>query len=291
MTSSLSNTSFRYNADWWLTVVTRAAAVLSAAVVLMVIAFVVIESVPALRRIGMTRFIHDDSWHPLSDQFNLLPMIVATLVSTAGATLIAMPLGICSAVFGCFYASGMVERWHRRLIELQAGIPSVVFGLWGLVVLVPLLAPLGGSGQSLLAATLILSLMILPLIALTARAALSAVPPELIAGGAALGLGRRAIVIQIALPAARGGIASGLLLAMTRAMGETMAVVMVAGNVVQMPDSIVSPVRTLTGNMALEMGYATSAHRSVLFVSGLVLLLAVLVLVVIAERIGVRRHG
>ena len=198
MTSSLSNTSFRSNADWWLTVVTRVAAVLSAAVVLMIIVFIVIESVPALQRIGVTRFISDDSWHPLSDQFNLLPMIVATLVSTAGATLIATPLGICSAVFGQFYAPTIVERWHRRLIELQAGIPSVVFGLWGLVVLVPLLAPLGGSGQSLLAATLILSLMILPLIALTASTSLSAVPPELIAGGAALGLGRRAIVMQIA---------------------------------------------------------------------------------------------
>jgi len=149
-----------------------------------------------------------------------------------------------------------------------------------------LLAPLGGSGQSLLAATLVLSLMIVPTIALTSHSALSSVPHELIAGGAALGLQRWAIVWRIALPAGKAGIKTGLLLATCRALGETMAVLMLAGNVPRMPDSVVSPIRTLTANIALEMGYATSEHRAILFVSGLVLLSVVSLFVLVIDFVG-----
>jgi phosphate transport system permease protein len=148
-----------------------------------------------------------------------------------------------------------------------------------------MLARLGGSGQSLLAATLVLALMILPTIALTSSAALRSVPREQIEGAAALGLERWAIAVRVALPAARGGVVAGLVLAASRAVGETMAVVMLAGNVPQLPSSLVSPVRTLTGNIALEMGYATESHRAVLFVSGLVLLGTVLAAVILAEII------
>jgi phosphate transport system permease protein len=220
----------------------------------------------------------------LSERFNLLPMVVGTCLTTLGAMVLAGPLGIASALFGVFYAPPGLARWYRRLVELLAGIPSVVYGLWGLVVLVPWLGRWGGSGQSLLAATLVLALMILPMVALTSAAALSAVPAETIRGGAALGLGRRAIACRIAIPAARGGIFAGLLLATARALGETMAVVMLSGNVPQWPKSFLSPVRTLTGNIALEMGYATSAHRSILFVSGLALLGLVGLLVAVADR-------
>lgn len=287
MILSPRNILSRSSADRWLTWTTRGCAVIAAAIVLLVVLFLAVEAWPALRSIGVVRFFTDTSWHPLSDRFNLAPMLAATALSSVGAILIAAPLGVCSAVFSRFYAPPIVARWHRRLIELLAGIPSVVYGLWGLVVLVPILAQLGGSGQSLLAATLILALMILPTIALTADAALSAVPPEQLQGGAALGLGRWANIRRIALPAARGGIGAGLLLAAARAVGETMAVLMVAGNVVEMPESILDPVRTLTANIALEMGYATAEHRAVLFVSGLMLMgavgLAVLIAAVVQE--------
>lgn len=286
MISSSPNTSFPFNADRWLAMITRTCAVLSAIVVLLVVTFLAIESWPAVQQVGFRRFVTDASWHPLSGLFNLLPMIVGTALTTIGALLIAVPLGISSAVFGRFYAPSGIAILHRRAVELLAGVPSVVFGLWGLVVLVPLLAPLGGSGQSLLAATLVLSLMILPTIALTSQSALHAVPNQLIAGGAALGLQRWAIAWRIALPAGKPGIKTGLLLATCRAMGETMAVLMLAGNVAKIPDSIVSPIRTLTANVALEMGYATSEHRAILFVSGLVLMSVVGTVVLLVDFAG-----
>jgi len=280
--------SSRSGADRWLAWTTRACAALAAAVVLLVVAFLAIEAMPALRRIGLSRFFTDASWHPLSDRFNLVPMLTATALSTLGAMCLAAPLGICSAIFGRFFAPPAIARWHRRLVELMAGIPSVVFGLWGLVVLVPILAQFGGSGQSLLAAALILGLMILPTVALTADDALRSVPADQIRGAAALGMGPWAIARRIAAPAARGGIGAGLLLATARAVGETMAVLMVAGNVVEMPGALMDPVRTVTANIALEMGYATSDHRSVLFVSGLILMGAVGLAVLFAECFGRR---
>lgn len=276
--------SFPTNRDDGIRSLSRMAAAVSAGLIGLVLLFLVRESLPAFERIGFLRFLSDESWHPLSNRFYLLPMILGTALTSAGALFLAAPLGLASALYGRFYAPARLAIWHRRLVELLAGIPSVVFGLWGLVVLVPLLAPLGGSGQSLLAATLVLALMILPTIALTSQAALASVEPELLSGGAALGLSRAAIALRIAVPAARPGIRSGLFLAASRAMGETMAVLMLAGNVAEIPESLVSPVRTLTANIALEMGYAASAHRAILFVSGLVLLLCVGVLVLGLDR-------
>jgi phosphate transport system permease protein len=281
---------FRFKADRWLTAITGTCAIISAAVLLLVILFLVAEAWPALRTINVARFVTDDGWYPLSGQFNLLPMVAGTLLTSAGAILLAAPLGVSAAVFGQFYAGPAVSGWYRRLVELAAGIPSVVYGVWGLVVLVPVLAPLGGSGQSLLAATLILALMILPMIVLTAGSALAMVSADLIQGGAALGLGRWSIASRIAVPAAGKGIVTGILLAVARALGETIAVVMVAGNVVQLPGTVIDPVRTLTANMALEMEYATSDHRAVLFVSGVMLMAVVGLAAVFAELLE-RRSG
>lgn len=290
MTSWSRSTSSPSKTDRWLTLSTRFCAVISAGIVALVVVFLAVESFPALSAVGPSRFFTDESWHPLSDQFNLVPMIAATLLTTAGAVLLAGPIGIASAVFSQFYAPAIVARWYRRLVELLAGIPSVVFGLWGLVVLAPLIASLGGSGQCLLTATLVLGLMILPTVALTAHDALRAVPRELIAGGAALGFERWSLARGVAIPAARRGIGVGLLLALSRAMGETMAVLMLAGNVAEMPGSLLAPVRTLTANIALEMGYATAAHRSILYVSGLVLMGVVATVVVLARFAGGQRN-
>jgi phosphate transport system permease protein len=268
--------------------VLKAAAALAGGITLLIVTYLLLGSLPALRAVGPLRFLADPSWNPVQGAYNLAPMIAGTLAVAAGAVLLATPLAVASAVFGRFYVRGTLSRAHRRLLETLAGIPSVVFGLWGLMVLVPAIARIGPPGQSVLAGVLVLALMILPTIALVGDAALGAVPEEPLRGGAAAGLSRWAIARSIALPAARPGILVGVLLATGRALGETMAVVMVTGNVVQVPESLLAPARTLTANIALEMAYATDAHRSALFVSGLVLALLTIGLVVAMDRIGAR---
>lgn len=271
--------------------VLRSSAAISGGVIVLIVVFIAAEAKPALQDIGVGRLFTDPSWHPTSDRFNMLPMILGTLAATAGSLLLTGPLGVGSAVFLRFYAPRAVAIVYRRVIELLAGVPSVVYGLWGLAVLVPLIARISpqGQGQSLLAGVLILTMMTLPTVALTADAAIRAVPAAYVRGAAALGLSRRAIAWSVVLPAARAGIFTGILLQTARALGETMAVLMICGNIVQTPDSLFDPIRTLTANIALEMGYADAHHRSVLFVSGLLLLLMVAVLVLIAESFDRRR--
>jgi len=251
-------------------------------ILVFIVMFLVLESIPALRHLGASRFMLDSSWHPVEDSFNLLPIIMGTLLATVGAILLAGPLGFCSALFCEWYAPPRFSSLYSRFIELLAGIPSVVFGLWGLVVLVPLINHWHPPGASLLTGILILALMILPTISLLAQSSLAQVPTEYIRGAAALGLGRWATLRRVIIPAAKSGLWTAALLATVRALGETMAVLMVCGNVVQMPSSVFNPIRTLTANMALEMSYAADDHRSALFVSGVVLLLMVSILVMTA---------
>jgi len=260
--------------------VLRACALVAGAVLLLIVAFVARDSWPALRDVGVTRFF-TDSWSPTSAEpgFGITPMILATLITSACAVALATPIGIASAVFAQFYAPKRVATVQRRVIELLAGIPSVVYGLWGLVVLVPLLLQFAPPGQSLLAGVLVLTVMILPTVALMADIAIAAVPATTLQAAHALALRRSSIVLKVALPAARPGIMTGVVLAAGRAIGETMAVLMVCGNVVKVPGSFFDPVRTLTANIALEMGYALTDHRAALFVSGLCLLLVWMALV------------
>jgi phosphate transport system permease protein len=265
--------------------VLRSLALLSGLIVLLILFFLLQESLPFLQTIGVSRFFKDPGWHPVSGEYNLLPMLWGSLLATAGSVLLATPLGILSAVFCQYYAPAPIAQVYRRLIELLAGIPSVVYGFWGLVVLVPLIGQLHPPGPSLLAGILILSIMILPTIALVADASFAAIPPEYLRGAAALGLGRWATVYGVVLPAAKAGLMTGIILETGRAIGETMAVLMVCGNVVQVPESLFTPMRTLTANIALEMAYAVGDHRAALFVSGLVLMGLVVVLVAIAEGI------
>jgi phosphate transport system permease protein len=271
----------------------RGCALLSAALVGGIALFLVGESLPALANVGVGRWLGDPAWHPAREasdgQFLLVPMIAGTLAATACAVLLAAPVGLASAAFAEFYAAPLVARWYRHLIELLAGIPSVVYGFWGLVVLVPWIRQVQPPGASLLAASLILAVMILPTIALLSQAALAAVPRSYIHAAAALGLNRTAIVWRLVFPAAISGIFTAILLAAARALGETMAVLMVAGNVVQVPASLFAPMRTLTANIALELGYAMGDHRSTLFASGLLLLGMVVLLTWIAGHWERRR--
>lgn len=291
MSSSASRTSFRSIVDrglgWWL----RGSAVLAGTSTLLVALFVGKEALPAMRHVGITRFFADASWHPVEGTFGVLPMLVGSLATTAGAIAIAAPLGIVVAVFCRHYAPAPVARVYRGAVELFAGVPSVVFGFWGLVVLVPMIARIKPPGASLLAAVLVLSMMILPTVALLADSALAQVPHDLVRGAAALGLTKASTVRRVILPAARSGLTAAVILAVGRAIGETMAVLMVAGNVVQMPKSIFDPIRTLPSNVALEMAYALGDHRSALFVTGLALVGLVVIVMVSAGLAGRSAHA
>jgi phosphate transport system permease protein len=285
---------FQWPTDRLLVWTLRGCAASSAAIVALIAAFVVMESLPALRTVGVARFFTDPSWHPAggaaAGRFNLLPILAGSVLATGGAVLLATPIGLVSALFCRFYAPSAIALVYRRLIELLAGIPSVVYGFWGLVVLTPAIRAWQPPGQSLLAATLILAIMILPTITLLAEAGLRSVPRSYLDGAAALGLSRWATIHGVALPAARGAIVTAVVLATGRAFGETMAVLMVSGNVVRMPASVFDPVRALTANIALELGYALGHHRSALFVSGLLLMTVAVALVAVAHRFGADGH-
>jgi phosphate transport system permease protein len=287
MTSSRPSSLFRLSSDRLLLWALRAAASVAAAIVMLIGMFLLVESWPALSTVGIARFFGDPSWHPAggpaTGRFNLVPIVVGSLATTTGALAMAGPVGVASAIFSVFYAPVAVAVPYRRLVELLAGIPSVVYGFWGLIVLTPMVRQWQPPGQSLLAGMLILALMILPTVALLSEAGLRSVPREYLQGASALGLSRWGTVWGVAIPAARGSIATALVLATARAIGETMAVLMVSGNVVQVPRSVFDPVRTLTANIALELGYALDFHRSALFVTGLLLMVVVVILVFVSE--------
>jgi phosphate transport system permease protein len=261
----------------------RSCAALAGAILLLIVVFLVLGSAPVLRHVGVVRFFTDEKWAPTEGLYNLTPMLWGTLAAMTGAVLVATPLGVLSAVFTHFYAPASVAWAYRRLVELLAGIPSVVYGFWGLVTLVPLVARLRPPGTSLLTGILILAVMILPTIALMADAALATVPQQYLRGAAALGLSRWATIRGVVFPAARSGLFTGVILETGRAIGETMAVLMVCGNVVETPSSLFDPIRTLTANIALEMSFALGYHRSALFASGLLLMVLIIVLAVAAE--------
>ncbi|QDS94520.1 Phosphate transport system permease protein PstC [Roseimaritima multifibrata] len=274
----------------------RGCGLLTGTITVVIVGFLLTESLPALQEVGIQRFVSDPSWHPSAGsaegEFNLVPMIVATSLATAGAVLLATPLGIGSAIFAHFYAPNRLRKIYGKMIELLAGIPSVVYGLWGLVVLVPIIARWHPPGTSLLSAIIVLTIMILPTIALLAGASFDNLSSEHLRASAALGLSRGRTVFSVVLPASRSGLFTAVLLGTGRAVGETMAVLMVAGNVVQTPTSLFQPVRTITANIALEMAYAMDGHRSALFVCGLLLMAMIVLLVGTAEWVSKGRiHG
>lgn len=288
MTWSKRNSLSPSYADRWLAPALGSLAAGAALILLLVLAFLVQQAWPVLNGAGWLRFFFDDGWYPLEQRFGLLPMLWATMAAALGAIVLAAPVGLAGAIFTRFFAPPLLGKLYRMMLALLAGIPSVVYGLWGLTVLVPLIARWQPPGASLLAAILILALMIVPTVALTSYSALNAVPRSLLHGAAALGLSRKGVIVGVVVPAARVGIIGGILLAIARALGETMAVLMVAGNVVQSPSSLFEPVRVLTANIALEMAYATGDHRAALFASGLLLTLLVLMLAWLGASIAGR---
>lgn len=286
-TSSPSQTSwFKHREDLLLVWLLRVVAAIASVIMLLILGFLLKEALPVLQEVGVSAFWQDETWNPSQQSYNLVPMIWGTVLTTTGAVLLATPLGIISALFCQYYAPRAIASIYRRLIELLAGIPSVVYGFWGLVVLVPLINRLHPPGTSLLAGIAILTLMILPTIALVADATFAEVPQEYLLGASAMGLSNWGTIWHIVIPASKSGLFTGVILEIGRAIGETMAVLMVCGNVVETPDSIFDPVRTLTANIALEMAYALDNHRSALFVSGLLLLSVIIILAIAIEIVG-----
>ena len=241
-----------------------AAAGVSILAVALICIFLFASGVPAIGKIGVVEFLTGTVWRPASETFGILPMILGSIYATLGALVIGVPTGLFCAVYLSRFASPRVKRIVTPGVELLAGIPSVIYGFFGLVVLVPLIRQLFHvQGMSLLAASIILGVMILPTIITVARNALDAVPDSYYEGALALGADHERSVFRVLVPAAGSGIMAGIVLGIGRAIGETMAVVMIAGNQVQIPGSILEGVRTLTTNIVMEMGYAPrGAHRN-----------------------------
>lgn len=248
------------------------AAAVSIIAVALICLFLFANGIPAMAEIGIPEFLLGTTWKPGSDEFGIFPMIVGSLYVTAGAILVGVPAGILTAIFLSRFASGRVATFLRPGVELLAGIPSVVYGFFGLMVIVPFIRNnMPGRGLSLLAAAVLLGIMILPTIITVAKNALDAVPKSYYEGAVALGASHERAVFSVLVPAAFSGIMAAVVLGVGRAIGETMAVVMVAGNQPIIPNSIFEGVRTLTANIVLEMGYAADLHRGALIATGVVL--------------------
>jgi phosphate ABC transporter permease protein PstC len=248
-------------------------------------AFIFKEGLPIIAKVGVRGFIGSSHWYPLEGEFGILPMIVGSLMVTAGAMVIGMTFGLGCAILLTQYCPPRLVSIIKPAIELLAGIPSVVYGFIGVAILVPFIRDyIGGPGLSVLASSIVLGVMMLPTITSISVDALRAVPRSYIEGSIALGATEWQTTHMVVLKAARSGIVAAVILGMGRAVGETMAVIMVAGNTLELPHSILDPVRTLTSNIALEMGYAAGDHRKALFATGVVLFAIIMVLNTIALR-------
>lgn len=254
-------------------------ALVSIAAVILICIFLFASGIPAIKEIGVFKFLLGTRWKPANNLYGILPMIVGSFYVTAGALIIGVPIGILTAVFMARFAPRSIYAPLKAAVNLMAGIPSVVYGFFGLVVLVPFIREaFGGRGMSVLTASVLLGLMILPTIISVSETSIRAVPESYYEGGLALGASHERSVFFTVLPAAKSGIFAGVVLGIGRAVGETMAVMMIAGNQPVIPDSILSGVRTLTTNIVLEMGYSTDLHREALIGTAVVLFVFILII-------------
>ena len=247
--------------------------------VAMICVFLFANGIPAIGKIGVFQFLAGEKWKPGNDLYGILPMILGSIYVTAGAVIIGVPIGILTAVFMSKFCPRHIYKVVKPAIDLLAGIPSVVYGFFGMVVIVPVVSQLfGGSGKSMLTASILLGIMILPTIIGVSESAINAVPSSYYEGSLALGASHERSVFFATLPAAKSGILAGVILGVGRAIGETMAVIMVAGNQARMPKGILEGVRTMTANIVLEMGYATDLHREALIATAVVLFVFILII-------------
>lgn len=255
------------------------AACVSILAVALICVFLFANGIPAMKKIGFLNFLTGTKWRASSDEFGILPMILGSIYVTAGAMIIGVPIGILMAVFLAKFCPKKLYKPLKSGVDLLAGIPSVVYGFFGLCVLVPMVQDVfGGSGNSMLTASILLGLMILPTVIETSESAIQAVPDKYYEGALALGATHERSVYKTVVPAAKSGILAGVILGVGRAIGETMAVIMVAGNQARIPTSILKGVRTMTANIVIEMGYAQDLHREALIATGVVLFVFILLI-------------
>jgi len=256
-----------------------ASAFMSVISVLLICVFLFANGLPAMKEIGFLEFLLGKEWRPGNDIYGIFPMIIGSLYVTAGALAIGVPIGVLTAVFMARFCPAKLYKIIKPIINLLAGIPSVVYGFFGLMVIVPFIRnTFRVSGTSMLAASIVLGIMILPTIIGMSEAAIRAVPDSYYEGSLALGASHERSVFFSMLPAAKSGILSSIILGMGRAVGETMAVVMVAGNQPIMPSGLLKGLRTLTANIVLEMGYAADLHREALIATAVVLFVFILII-------------
>lgn len=266
------------------------AACASVLAVALICVFMFANGIPAIKEIGLFKFLSGEVWRPSNDIYGILPMIVGSLYVTAGSILVGVPIGILTSVFMAKYCPKNIYPLLKSASELLAGIPSVIYGFFGIMVLVPMvrdgsrfLKSIGAieqasKGTSILTASILLGIMILPTIIGVTESALRAVPPAYYEGALALGATKERSIFAVVLPAAKSGVVAGIVLGIGRAVGETMAVIMVAGNQPRMPESIWKGVRTLTTNIVMEMGYAEGLHREALIATAVVLFVFILII-------------
>ncbi len=247
--------------------------------VLLICVFLFINGIPAMQKIGLFNFLLGKNWKPGNELFGIFPMILGSIYVTAGAIIFGVPIGLLTAIFLSKFCPKNLKKILKAAIDLLAGIPSVVYGFFGLMVIVPFVRNcFGGNGSSILTASILLGMMILPTIISVSENALDAVPSSYYEGARALGETHEKSVFRTVVPAAKSGIMAGIILGIGRAIGETMAVIMVAGNQARIPNSILKGIRTLTANIVIEMGYATDLHREALIATGVVLFVFILLI-------------
>ena len=241
--------------------------------------FLFANGIPAMTKIGFFDFIFGRKWKPSNEIFGIFPMIIGSIYITAGAIIIGVPIGILTAVFLARFCPEKLYKIIKPAVDLLAGIPSVVYGFFGLCVIVPFVRNnIGGDGNSILTASILLGFMILPTIINVSESSIRAVPEKYYQGALALGATHERSVFCTVVPAAKSGIMAGIVLGIGRAIGETMAVIMVAGNQARMPKGILEGIRTMTSNIVMEMGYATDLHREALIATGVVLFVFILII-------------
>lgn len=251
---------------------------LSFLILLAIAFFIIARGLPAIQEIGLVEFVTGTVWRPGQDQYGILPMIVGSVAATLGSLILAIPLGLGCAILLAEIAGRRARQFLRPVVELLVGIPSVVYGLVGMVLLVPLVRNLGGNGYSILSASIVLTAMILPTITSISEDSIRAVPRAYREASLAMGATHWQTIRHVLLPAARSGIGASIVLGMGRAVGETMAMIMVIGNSIKFPTSPLDSARTLTGNIALEINYASGLHEDALFATGIVLLVFIIIL-------------
>ena len=261
-------------------VVFLVAACISILAVALICIYLFANGLPAIGKIGPLEFLLGTDWRPSADQYGIFPMILGSIYVTAGAIIVGVPLGLLAAIFMAKFCPAPLYKLLKPAVDLLAGIPSIVYGFFGLMVIVPLMQDLfpNTSGKSILTASVLLGIMILPTIIGVSESAIRAVPDSYYEGALALGASHERSVFFVTVPAAKSGIMAGIILGVGRAIGETMAVIMIAGNQPQIPGSILEGVRTLTGNIVMEMGYATGLHREALIATGVVLFVFILII-------------